>query len=171
MVDGKVVVRVPAHLSPAEEKELVDKLVPRVLKKERRRAVGEGKLPNLKRRAADINERYFGGKLEVREIKWVTNQEKRYGSCTPSTATIRISDRVAALPLWVLDYVLVHELSHLIEANHSGRFWMLVAKYPLAERAGKRCIPRTPEWLHPAGRILFHWRFTPLFFTGRYSIH
>jgi predicted metal-dependent hydrolase len=135
MVDGKVVVRVPAHLSPAEEKELVDKLVPRVLKKERRRAVGEGKLPNLKRRAADLNERYFGGKLEVREIKWVTNQEKRYGSCTPSTATIRISDRVAALPLWVLDYVLVHELSHLIEANHSGRFWMLVTKYPLAERA------------------------------------
>ncbi len=71
----------------------------------------------------------------VREIKWVTNQEKRYGSCTPSTATIRISDRVASLPLWVLDYVLVHELAHLVEANHSARFWKLVAKYPLAERA------------------------------------
>ncbi len=135
MVDGRLVVRVPAHLSPAEEKELVDKLVPRVLKKERRRAVGEGKLPNLKRRAADLNEKYFGGRLEVREIKWVTNQEKRYGSCTPSTATIRISDRVATLPLWVLDYVLVHELAHLVEANHSARFWKLVAKYPLAERA------------------------------------
>jgi len=135
MVDGKLVVRVPANLSSAEEKELVDKLVPRVLKKERRRAVGEGKLPNLKRRAADLNEKYFGGRLQVREIKWVTNQEKRYGSCTPSTATIRISDRVASLPLWVLDYVLVHELAHLVEANHSARFWKLVANYPLAERA------------------------------------
>ncbi|MEO6458047.1 MAG: M48 family metallopeptidase [Chloroflexia bacterium] len=135
MVDGKLVIRVPANLSPEEERDLVDKLVPRVLKKERRRAVGEGKLPNLKRRAADLNEKYFGGRLQVREIKWVSNQEKRYGSCTPATATIRISDRVATLPLWVLDYVLVHELSHLVEANHSARFWKLVAKYPLAERA------------------------------------
>src|SRR5688572_14504326 len=135
MVDGTLVVRLPANLSPIEEKELVDKLVPRVLKKERRRAVGEGMLPNLKRRAADLNEKYFGGSLQVREIKWVTNQEKRYGSCTPSTATIRISDRIASLPPWVLDYVLVHELAHLVEANHSARFWKLVARYPLAERA------------------------------------
>lgn len=135
MADGKIEVRVPAHLSLEEEKELVDKLVSRLLKKEGRRTGSEGKLPNLKRRAADLNEKYFGGRLQVREIKWVSNQEKRYGSCTPSTATIRISDRVASLPLWVLDYVLVHELSHLVEANHSARFWKLVAKYPLAERA------------------------------------
>lgn len=135
MVDGTLVVRVPANLSPTEEKELVDKLVPRVLKKERRRAVGEGKLPNLKRRASDLNKAYFGDRLQVREIKWVTNQEKRYGSCTPSTATIRISDRVARMPIWVLDYVLVHELAHLVEANHSPAFWKLVARYPLAERA------------------------------------
>ena len=65
----------------------------------------------------------------------MTNQQKRYGSCTPATATIRISTRVAQMPLWVLDYVLVHELAHLLEANHSPRFWELVARYPLSERA------------------------------------
>jgi predicted metal-dependent hydrolase len=95
----------------------------------------EGMLPDLRRRASDLNRRYFDGKLKPREIKWVTNQRHRYGSCTPSTATIRISDRVASMPLWVLDYVLVHELAHLVEANHSARFWKLVARYPLTERA------------------------------------
>jgi len=135
MVDGKIVVRLPAGLSKAEEADLMTKLLPRIMKVARKRASAEGKLPDLKRRAADLNRLHFGGKLKPHEIKWVTNQEKRYGSCTPPTATIRISDRVASLPLWVLDYVLVHELAHLVEANHSARFWKLVAKYPLAERA------------------------------------
>lgn len=135
MEDGKLVVRIPAHITTEEERELVEKLVRRMSHIERRRAASEGKLPNLKSRAADLNSKHFGGKLKIHEIKWVTNQQKRYGSCTPSTHTIRISDRLAKMPLWVLDYVLVHELAHLIEANHSSRFWRLVARYPLTERA------------------------------------
>lgn len=133
LVDGKVIVRVPAGSTPEEERTLVETLVARILKAQRRRNVNQ--LPDLRRRANELNRAYFGGKLNVREIKWVTNQEKRHGSCTPSTRTIRISDRIATMPLWVLDYVLVHELAHLLEANHSPAFWKLVAKYPLAERA------------------------------------
>lgn len=133
MEDGRLVVRVPAHITPEEEKRMVDKLVPRVLKQANRQTAP--RLPDLKSRAADLNRRHFGGKLKVREIRWVSNQQKRYGSCTPATSTIRVSDRVARMPLWVLDYVLVHELAHLIEANHSPAFWKLVARYPLAERA------------------------------------
>jgi predicted metal-dependent hydrolase len=133
VVDGRLVVRVPAGISPEEERELVDKLVPRVLKAHRKQTPAE--LPDLKKRAADLNKTYFGGKLRLSEIKWVSNQEKRYGSCTPSTSTIRISDRIATMPLWVLDYVIMHELSHLIEANHSPRFWQIVNRYPLTERA------------------------------------
>ena len=126
-------VRVPANADAEEEKRLVETLVRRVLRAQRRRETH--KLPNLKRRAAELNTLYFGGKLKVREIKWVTNQEKRYGSCTPATAAIRISDRVGKMPLWVLDYVLMHELAHLVHANHSPAFWKLVARYPLTERA------------------------------------
>jgi len=133
LVGGRLVVRVPADVSPEEERRLVETLMPRVLKAQRRRA--PGKLPDIKRRAAELNARYFGGKLDIREIKWVSNQEKRYGSCTPSTRSIRISDRLAGMPPWVLDYVLVHELAHLIEANHSSAFWKLVSRYPLSERA------------------------------------
>jgi predicted metal-dependent hydrolase len=132
MVGGTLVVRVPEGLPSSEERKLVESLTQRVLHKVQK---AEGKLPDLARRARELNRLYFGGKLKLSDIKWVTNQHHRYGSCTPSTATIRISDRVARMPLWVLDYVLVHELAHLVEANHSRGFWALVARYPLTERA------------------------------------
>ncbi|MDQ6693039.1 MAG: M48 family metallopeptidase [Chloroflexota bacterium] len=133
MVDGKLVVRVPAGMSPQEESEVVSKLVPRVMKI-RDRPSHDQRL-DLKARAADLNRRYFSGTLRLNEIRWVDNQEKRHGSCTPATATIRISSRLEKMPLWVLDYVLVHELAHLVEANHSRAFWRLVERYPLTERA------------------------------------
>jgi predicted metal-dependent hydrolase len=132
MIEGTLVVRVPEGLPALEERKLVESLTQRVLHKVQK---AEGKLPDLARRARELNSLYFGGKLKVSEIKWVTNQRHRYGSCTPSNATIRISDRVARMPLWVLDYVLVHELAHLLQGNHSPAFWQLVARYPLTERA------------------------------------
>jgi len=129
----KVLVRVPADLDPAEEQRLVSKLVAKVRAGARRRDLnGNGKLPE---RAAALNQQYFGGRLHPESIEWVTNQHGRYGSCTPELRTIRISDRVATFPGWVQDYVLVHELAHLLEANHSRAFWKLVNRYPLAERA------------------------------------
>ncbi|MEZ4836614.1 MAG: M48 family metallopeptidase [Caldilineaceae bacterium] len=73
--------------------------------------------------------------MQWESIRWVTNQNKRYGSCTPSERTIRISHRLAKVPQFVLDYVIVHELAHLLEANHGKRFWKLVNRYPKTERA------------------------------------
>ena len=59
----------------------------------------------------------------------------RWGSCTPADGTIRISARLASEPGWVLDYVIVHELAHLVVAGHNRRFWALVRRYPRSERA------------------------------------
>ena len=126
-------VRVPAGLERTEEQRLVDSLVARVRAGLRRRTLNDD--DSLATRAADLNRRYFGGRLRVDSITWVTNQKSRYGSCTPALHTIRISDRVATMPQWVQDYVLVHELAHLIEANHSAAFWKLVNRYRLTERA------------------------------------
>jgi predicted metal-dependent hydrolase len=68
-------------------------------------------------------------------VRWVTNQNGRWGSCTPVDRTIRISHRVQEMPDWVIDYVLVHELAHLVVPSHSAEFWDLVARYPKTERA------------------------------------
>jgi predicted metal-dependent hydrolase len=48
---------------------------------------------------------------------------------------IRLSSRLQALPGWVVDYVLVHELAHLLEPGHGPAFHRLVERYPRAERA------------------------------------
>jgi len=90
---------------------------------------------DLEERARRLNRTLFGGELTWQSIRWVTNQGHRDGSCTPAEGTIRVSDRMQGVPSWVLDYVLVHELAHLLEPNHSEAFWALVRRYPLAERA------------------------------------
>ncbi len=55
----------------------------------------------------------------------IRNQRGRWGSCSPS-GHICLNWRLVTLPAWVRDYVLLHELMHLKELNHSPRFWALV---------------------------------------------
>ncbi|MET1062604.1 MAG: M48 family metallopeptidase, partial [Aeromicrobium sp.] len=59
----------------------------------------------------------------------------RWGSCSSGDRSIRLSHRLRGMPPYVVDYVLVHELAHLIEANHSRRFWALVDAFPHATQA------------------------------------
>jgi len=73
--------------------------------------------------------------LTWNSIQYSSRQERRRGSCSYNTKTIRISQRLTSLPQWVEDYVIVHELAHLLEPNHGAQFKTLVRRYPLAERA------------------------------------
>jgi predicted metal-dependent hydrolase len=59
--------------------------------------------------------------------------------------TIRISSRVAGFPAWVLDYLLVHELAHLVVGDHSPAFWEVVNRYPKAERARGYLIAKSGD--------------------------
>lgn len=130
---GNLIVYVPARMSAAEEADWVDRMRRRLEAKERRRRLnGSG---DLEKRAQELNERYFGGTLTWNSLSYVGNQQSRYGSCTIGTASIRLSDTLADMPAWVRDYVLVHELAHLLVPNHSAEFWALVSRYPLTERA------------------------------------
>lgn len=86
-------------------------------------------------RAQELNERYFEGKLTFRSVCYASNQRKRFGSCSPAAGDIRISARLQGAPYWVLDYVLLHELTHLVEPSHNARFRELMKRYPQAERA------------------------------------
>lgn len=130
---GRLVVYLPASMSPAEEAHWVETMTRRFETRAlKRRLNSDG---DLQRRAAALNRRYFGGRLKWRSLQYVTNQTMRYGSCSPHEGTIRISSVLAEMPGWVRDYVLVHELAHLVEANHGPEFWVLVNRYPLTERA------------------------------------
>lgn len=123
----------PAGASDADLAPLITKLRGRLLRDKARAETADDR--SLAQRAAELNRQYFGGRLRWNEIRYVTNQQRRYGSCTPALGTIRISHRVAGMPAWVRDYVLVHELAHLLEPNHGPRFWKLVERYPRTERA------------------------------------
>jgi predicted metal-dependent hydrolase len=132
VVDGVFVVQAPMGMSEAELQPLIERLQRRWQK---RQLKGELDDVALQRRAQELNRQYFGGKLKWNSIQWVTNQNSRHGSCTPTNGTIRISHRLAAMPAFVRDYVIVHELAHLLEANHGPKFWKLVNRYPRTERA------------------------------------
>jgi predicted metal-dependent hydrolase len=120
-------VSIPASMTRAEEDRWVGEMVRRMERKARAGAV------DLTERAAVLAARH---RLPVPDsIRWVDNQQSRWGSCTPFDRTVRISTRVAGFPAWVVDYVIVHELAHLVEAGHGRRFWALVNRYPRAERA------------------------------------
>lgn len=133
-----VVVLVPASMSRADERRHVDALVARLLAREaRNRATGGDDA--LAERARELGRRYLAPRLGSApvpaRVTWVSNQRRRWGSCTPVDATIRLSDRLRPMPGWVRDYVLLHELVHLVEPNHTPRFHELVAGYPDADRA------------------------------------
>lgn len=128
MVAGRLEVRIPGRASKAEERRLVELFRRRF----DGRPAGRAAL-DLTGRAAALARRF--DLPEPTEVRWVTNQAHRWGSCTPSSGTIRLSDRMAGFPAWVVDHVIVHELAHLAEPNHGPVFQALVSRYPLAERA------------------------------------
>jgi predicted metal-dependent hydrolase len=132
------VVLVPASMSRADERRHVDALVARLLAREARDQAPTGD-EALVVRARELGRRYLAPQLGSTpvptRVTWVGNQRRRWGSCTPAEGTIRLSDRLRPMPAYVRDYVLLHELTHLVEANHTPRFHALVAAYPDADRA------------------------------------
>ena len=132
MVQGVMEVRAPAGMSDKELQPHIERLRRRLERKQARKTLDD---VGLEQRAQALNQQYFGGKLKWNSIRWVTNQNKRYGSCTPADKTIRISHRIASMPAFVRDYIIVHELAHLLEANHGPDFWKLVYQYERTERA------------------------------------
>jgi predicted metal-dependent hydrolase len=133
-----IVVLIPQRMSKADERSFVESMVQKVLAREAKVAPPSGDA-GLVARARELADRHLtpvvDAPVEPSDVRWVSNQRQRWGSCTPSTGVIRLSDRLQTMPSWVVDYVLVHELAHLVEGAHSPAFWRLVAGYPDAERA------------------------------------
>lgn len=131
-VNGVLEISAPAHLSDGELQPIIERLRNRLSKREKRKTLAD---KDLEQMAVRLNQQYFENKLTWNSISWSNRQNKRYGSCTPSEKTIRISHQLATMPRFVQEYVVMHELAHLIEGNHGPRFWKLVNRYPYTERA------------------------------------
>jgi hypothetical protein len=128
----RIVVSVPARLTRAEEAKWVALMVQRVLAGESRRRPADAE---LMARARLLSQRYLGGEADPVSVRWVDNQVQRWGSCTPVDRTIRLSSRLQGMPDYVVDYVLLHELAHLLVPGHGAAFWDRLAGYERLERA------------------------------------
>lgn len=128
----RTVVLIPERMSRAEEKRWVAVMLDRLAAQEQRRQLSDA---DLLARAHELSARYLGSRAVPASVRWVANQLSRWGSCTPIDGTIRLSDRLRGMPRYVIDYVLLHELAHLLAPGHGPEFWSLLETYPKTERA------------------------------------
>jgi predicted metal-dependent hydrolase len=129
---GRTVVAIPARFTRAQEREWVARMLDRLASQEQRRRPSDDQLV---RRAAELSSRYLGGRAVPSSVRWSSNQGRRWGSCSVGDGSIRISDRLRGMPSWVTDYVLLHELTHLLHAGHGPEFWAELDAYARTERA------------------------------------
>ncbi|MDQ0789068.1 M48 family metallopeptidase [Streptomyces sp. B3I8] len=149
----RTVVLIPARMSEAEEQRWVTVMLEKLAAQENRRRLGDAELTE---RAARLSAQYFEGRARPATVRWVTNQNTRWGSCTPAEGSIRLSHRLRDMPEYVVDYVLLHELAHLLVPGHGPRFWRLLEAYPRTERArgyleGVVAAGRLPHQPEPPG--------------------
>lgn len=130
-INGEILeVRVPLLLSQSEINRVTKLFLKKI--KAKKSTASDG---FLSKRAIFLYSRYFDKKLANFKICWSVRQKKGFGVCYPRKKTIRISQRLSKAPLWVLDYVIIHELAHLKHKNHGKYFWQQVNKYPKTEKA------------------------------------
>lgn len=130
-----IIVQIPASLTAAEEEYWVLKLVRQLEASERRRRKPHISDTALAERARTLSRQYLDATAVPASVRWVSNQRSRWGSCSPVEGTIRLSDRLRGFPRYVIDYVLLHELIHLLHAGHGPEFRRLLAQFPQGERA------------------------------------
>ena len=133
LVEDTMLVYAPSSISEPELEKVIDKLKKRLHKRKIKKELN--KTHDLAIIAEGLNKEYFDNRLKISSITYTTNQNKVFGSCNYKTKTIRISHRLTQMPSWVRDYVIIHEMAHLIEPNHSKAFWDIVSRFRLTERA------------------------------------
>jgi predicted metal-dependent hydrolase len=95
-------------------------------------------LPRAEQHARELGIRFAAAKIVENRYRW--------GSCTVND-NVNFNWRLIKAPMFVIDYVIVHELAHLIEANHTSRFWSIV-------RANTPRMEKAKAWLKEHGQIL-----------------
>ena len=133
MVKDTLLVSAPLLLAPEKLDKMVTDFASKFEKKRIKSQLDQN--DNLMERAGKINKEYFANRLKLNSIEYVTDQNCKFGCCNYRSTNIRISHRIGLMPEWVRDYVVLHEMAHLVEPNHGQAFWDIVSRYKLAERA------------------------------------
>jgi hypothetical protein len=123
---SRIVVQIPARVRGRDRREFVDELVEKLLTQRPQNAGGDGALEERAHTLADL----YNDGVRPSSVRWVNNQQARWASCSPGSKEIRVSSRLRQCPEWVIDAVLVHELAHLQEADHSARFYEIADRHP-----------------------------------------
>ncbi|HMW38472.1 MAG: M48 family metallopeptidase [Saprospiraceae bacterium] len=110
-----IFITLPSGLDPTQKNKVCSHIIHKVMSRTY--------LHHLQRRVTELNDLYFN--MEVNEIR-LRNNTSNWGSCS-SNKNISISSRLLLAPDFVLDYIIIHELAHLVHHNHSAQFWALVA--------------------------------------------
>lgn len=128
--DNKLVVQVPAALDEKSERGFVDEMLKKYRQGQQKRELGQSDSV-LEKRAKELDRFYFDDLADPTSVRWVTNQNKRWGSASYRERTIRLSSKLQHMPAWVRDYVLVHELAHLAapKAGHGPEFQRLLNRF------------------------------------------
>ena len=112
--NGLVELKLSDELNSFQRADVIQKLMSRI--------VGQDNLKTVKARIHELNDQYFQQDIKSVRLK---NNSSNWGSCS-SSGNLNISTRTLFAPPEVQDYIFVHELAHLIELNHSDRYWKIV---------------------------------------------
>lgn len=115
-IKGKIIeIKLSIHDNEKHTQKAIKHLLSRVL--------SHRYLPSISNRVHVLNNEYFGKEIKNIKLKYTTSN---WGSCS-SKGNINLSSRLLFAPQDVIDYVIIHELAHTYEMNHSSRFWKLVS--------------------------------------------
>ncbi|MDO5493371.1 MAG: M48 family metallopeptidase [Nesterenkonia sp.] len=145
-IDGVLRLRVPLRMSARE----VSRHTRDFRAKHRRRSARNTRSDaQLLARAARLDAELFEGRARPVSVRWTDRQTTRWGSTTSADGSIRLSSRMKAMPQWVQDSVLVHELAHLLEPGHGPDFRALVGRWPHTAEADAYLAGVSFGWNNP----------------------
>ena len=130
--NGIIEIHVPERMNRRDELKVIPEMIDIVLRREAKHRSSDGALAAM---AEDLLQNYLPDFHErPTAISW-RNMRERWGSCTTSDGTIRISLRLNGTPDYVISCVLFHELIHLRVPGHGHDFHAYLKRFPDRERA------------------------------------
>ena len=130
--NGLIEIHIPDRLTRKQEFEIVPEMIELVLKREKKARKSDAQL--LEHAKALLAEYLPEFSERPASLTWRAMRE-RWGSCTTVDRTIRISERLATAPDYVIRYVIFHELIHLRIPGHGSDFEELLSRHPDRARA------------------------------------